>query len=391
MPNLEIIFISILLLIFIYSLLEPHWPKNNTFNFICVLLAICLGLTVRIYLASTTTGNYDMESYRIVSDLVLDGKNIYANTYRYNYSPLWAYVLAFFRQIEIVYLIPLSFSIRFFLSLVDVGTLIILLLLAKKLVIPLTRVAVLFFLNPVSIILTGHHGQFDNLTILLILCGAYLFLTKRHGVISWLFMTMAGITKHHVFNEILIILKTWLKSWGKILFLFCLSAALFWLSFLPYWQEGKVFIISNVFLYRASSGLGGYGIPNLMARLKFDPQWINYYHYFFYYVYILFPLLLPTKQILKRLLLVILFMLSFMPGFATQYVVLPIALGSLFGGPPFLLYTLFASFHLFGHGAELNIPRFASFYFVEIWLMSFFWFLWEMNNFRKIKMYENNR
>ena len=38
--------------------------------------------------------NFDFESYEIVADIVRQGKTVYAETGRYNYGPLWFYVLA---------------------------------------------------------------------------------------------------------------------------------------------------------------------------------------------------------------------------------------------------------------------------------------------------------
>ena len=56
---------------------------------ITVLLTIIFGLYLRANLAYFSIGNNDINAYRLMIDLVSEGKNIYRETHRYNYSPLW--------------------------------------------------------------------------------------------------------------------------------------------------------------------------------------------------------------------------------------------------------------------------------------------------------------
>ena len=57
-------------------------------------LLFVLILILRVGIAAQFTGNFDTESYLIVADAVLTGQNAYQATDRYNYSPVWSFVVA---------------------------------------------------------------------------------------------------------------------------------------------------------------------------------------------------------------------------------------------------------------------------------------------------------
>jgi hypothetical protein len=133
-------------------------------NFVFLTLALVIGFLLRIFI-STLGHNYDLESYQIVSELVLQGKNVYANTERYNYGPIWFLILGIIKSIQI----NLGFSniqslhllITVFLSFID---LLIALLLVNYFGVITSLV---FYLSPISVLITGYHSQFDNFAILI--------------------------------------------------------------------------------------------------------------------------------------------------------------------------------------------------------------------------------
>ncbi len=69
--------------------------KNNSTIFCLALLA---GITLR-FVIMTLGHNFDFDSYCIVGELAASGKNIYANTGRYNYGPVWFTLLGIFWKI----------------------------------------------------------------------------------------------------------------------------------------------------------------------------------------------------------------------------------------------------------------------------------------------------
>jgi len=128
---------------------------------IIILLAICIR-----YQISFRGYNPDVVSYQIVSNLINEGKNVYANTNRYNYGPIWFYILYIIDQISTLFnsnYLSFRHLIALFLAFVDVGISIILIYYKRP------KAAIFFLFSPISIIITGYHSQFSNLAILVAL------------------------------------------------------------------------------------------------------------------------------------------------------------------------------------------------------------------------------
>ena len=68
---------------------------------ITVAMVILAGTIIRLILAGAVFGNFDMDSYEIVVGIVHKGGNVYAETDRYNYSPVWFMVLLALKRIQI--------------------------------------------------------------------------------------------------------------------------------------------------------------------------------------------------------------------------------------------------------------------------------------------------
>ena len=124
---------------------------------------ILLGTALRLWLASVGY-NFDMDSYWIVSQIVADGKSVYAETWRYNYGPIWSYVIYGIRWLTKATgndnITRFHLLVCALLTIVD-GTLALLVRNRYGL-----ACAAFFFLNPISLLITGYHSQFDNFAIL---------------------------------------------------------------------------------------------------------------------------------------------------------------------------------------------------------------------------------
>ena len=360
----------------LYPLLKKReiLKKRSKLRLFLILSVIFFGIYLRLSLAYFGHGNHDLRSYEIVSNLILKGENVYAKTYRYNYSPLWFLILGFLKRIS--FCLSLAFIVRFFLTLVDLASLYFLFKISKIKKIAFEKIAVGFFLNPISIILTGYHGQFENLTILFILVGIFFYYkNKSFNKFSFISFTLAGIIKHSVFNQILIFLNKCFKKRKKIVLFFSLSTLLFLSTFLPYWKEGSNGIIKNVFMY---GGLEKrYGISYFLVKLGLA-NLIKYYKYFFIALLFSFPFFFKKKDLAMSCLGGFLTFLSFTSGISDQYFVLPVAIGSITNSLFFYLYTLMGSLYLFGSSAQLDIQKYKLFSSNFIWLIVIFWFFKEI-------------
>ena len=242
-----------------------------------VVSAIILGFAAR--LASAAVGdNYDMQSWWIVSEAVLRGEPVYSATHRYNYGPLWAYIIGALRGVASYLgsdtITHLHLLLTALLSLVDLALAAILYRVASP------WAGVVFFLNPISIAVTGYHIQFDNFAILLGLC-AWAIFCRASTVRSTLLATIlfgASLSLKHVFSLYI----GWLPFITSVRSLrarttFAVGAVcVFLASFSPWFAEPAAWsgIKLNVFGYVSTEGHSLTSflssiVPGLSPRLAF--------------------------------------------------------------------------------------------------------------------------
>ena len=348
-----------------------------------LILLISNGIIIRSLLAYVPYGNFDSTSWEIVSKIVRRGGNIYTETNRYNYTPIWAYILGFFGDIHAHWTsLPFHFLVRSFLGFVDILTLFVVAGIARLEGKSAFPTAIFFFLNPVSFLISGYHGQFENLSILFLLLAIYLsFLLKKRPLLSssclWLFSTLAVAIKHNIIYELIVCVKFASKKPVLRMVLLVFSAVLFLSLFAPYWAGGRQAILRHVFLY--TSGMGGYGITSLITFLKMQPLFVA--------AVLLFPFALKVQDIVSQCLICILFFLVFCTGMGEQYFVLPIALGALRPSRGFFIYSLAASLYLLGSVNNVHIPGFSFISLNIVWIGAIYWFATELFEIDfKIKM-----
>jgi hypothetical protein len=233
-------------------------------------LAALTSLALKLVLA-TRGHNFDLDSYGIVASLVLHGKSVYANTVRYNYGPLWAFILAGLKQISTF--LPamrgetFHVTVAAFLGVTDVA-------MAAALSTKYRYGAGIFLLCcPASIFLTGYHSQFENFTLL---AGLASWLLIHNGSASTRRLVLAAglqgislVIKHVLFLfPLWIFFWTKLGSWRKRAAYVLISYGIFGLSFLPWMFDppSRAGIIRNVFLYRSEFT---YSISQLLASISF--------------------------------------------------------------------------------------------------------------------------
>jgi hypothetical protein len=144
---------------------------------ICVL---AIGLLLRLGLAYFSPGAaYDMNSYRMQGQAVLDGQNIYTATAgRHPYPPVWMFVPAVALTLEKLTGWPFTFWVRLPAIGFDVGIGILLWVLSRQKKDPLTALqdTTLYVFNPIALLVTSH-GMFDSIPLFFILL-AYLSIAR---------------------------------------------------------------------------------------------------------------------------------------------------------------------------------------------------------------------
>jgi hypothetical protein len=341
---------------------------------VIVALVIVAGTLIRLIFAGVMYGNFDMQSYDMVTNIYITGHNVYATTDRYNYSPVWLWVLYALKQVKFSILhVPFNIVVKLFLCCVDLLTVGVLLSIARIQKLPVVGTAIFFYLNPISYLVTGYHGQFENFAMLMVLIGIFMYLRfSARPVLGttllWLFATAGMIVKHNTFYELIICLQSSIKRYRIKLSLFAVSVVIFLLLFIPYWKTGSKEIIEHVFKYGSFSGV--YGLTSLVA--------IPQLKYLFILGMFIFPLFLKSSDIIARCLLGVLFFLTFTTGFAAHYFVLPLALGALRPTRFFLLYTAVVSLLVLGNDNNVFIPGLHLLRLNIGWVAVICWFTAEM-------------
>jgi len=300
-----------------------------------------------------TTPNYDIDSYYIVGKIITSGQNVYAETGRYNYAPLWSFVLGGVYSLSQVFDNPFfvfRLVITGILITVDIGIAIVLRKVFSQ------RVGILFFLNPISILLTGSHGQFDNLAVLIGMIGALVYgntddhFWKKRKLLGILFLSFSLLFKHIFFA-----LPLWWAFrtkgvWNKVMTLL-IPYGLFIMSFVPYWFTAGGSIIEHVFLY--TSGNNPILYPYLIAfpfQRYISPQ-------IFFLLTLCAGCFLTRKlKMFESFLLYTGIVVLFAPAAANQYFAIVIPLISSYINPAYIAFTLVHSFHMISRLTNFSFP-----------------------------------
>lgn len=289
---------------------------------VSITLALALGIMVR-FLMMTRGYNYDFESYWIVGDLASNFHNVYAETSRYNYGFNFfciqglLYKLAQFNSRNAI--LTYRVLIVSLLTLVDIG---ITMIVADR---KLWKMALVFFLNPISIVVTGYYNQFDNIAIFLALIAIYYYsedksLSKK-DVGFVIFMTASLITKHIFFlMPVFIIFRKNLCLKKKLLY-GCVPPFLFLVSFIPFAlssEEAYWGIRNNVFLYRSYNNA-----PLLHWMYESIPFLQNYKLIVYGMCMCLIAFVVRKKTFEQSVMIYLVSMVAFASAIADQYIAIP--------------------------------------------------------------------
>ena len=281
--------------------------------------------------------NFDVESWALFSDLVRDGKNVYAETYRNPYGPIWAYLCAGAGYVQAHFLggeslVGFHRLLAGFLSLVDVA---IAGLLARRYSL---WIGALFLLNPVSLLITGFHTQFENLAILLALVACVLLEAKAAPRLARYGLAMGVLGFSLVVKHILIFLPLWFLfrpgASRRERALSLVPFAVFGASFLPYVRDerGLEGVIEHVLLYD-SFHLDGF-FPHLVqtfAPLKAIELAFSRVPVFSGFKFVWFAAMMLTgfavrdRSYSEKLLVYLVAVVVFSSAVADQYLTIPMA------------------------------------------------------------------
>ncbi|HKD17081.1 MAG TPA: hypothetical protein VKG23_04360 [Thermoanaerobaculia bacterium] len=330
-------------------------------------------LAVRVvYLAHVST-NPDVAVFADVVAILRRGGDLYVETNRYNYSPLWAYVLVALDGAARLLGCSLALAIGGFLTAADAATAALLHRLAgggRR----GAAAALLFFANPVSVFGSCFHLQFDDVAILFLVLAlvsaAAVPASRARTVVA---LSASLVVKHvTVFFPPLFLERRSRRGLRPVEVL--IPYAAFAAVFLPYARTWAA-VRRNVFGYRGLAE--DYGTA-MLRKIPGAPDWLPMAVFLAAVAAAIVFLIRRDVEPARACLLLFLVMLLTIPGIVEYYFVWPIALGALFGGAGYAVYTLTVSAFFLGSPDGLNLPLTHLPGWHGVWWSVLLWLAWEL-------------
>ena len=329
---------------------------------------------VRVTWLCAFQDNWDMGTYRQFVAAAPHGGDLYRHA-PYHYSPLWAFLLLGVSRSALALGLPFAKTVGAMLLLGDAVTAWLLFRISRdcfrRTAERAAGAALLFFSNPVSVFVTGSHLQWDNLAVLCLVGAVWLAsrpTPRSVGAAAYLSLSLL-VKQDTLFHPLLFASRA--RSRARRL-LFLVPYALFFASLLPYWADRDA-VFENVFRYRSLAE--DYG-PAMLRKVPGMPDWAP--------VALFLAAMLAAIPALRRVeiaracLLLFLVQLIFAPGIVEYYFAWPIALGSVFGGAGYAVYTLVVSSFYLGSPDGLALPLTHLPGWHGIWFATVLWLLWEI-------------
>jgi hypothetical protein len=346
------------------------------------LLLFGLVLVLRIALAAGFRGNIDTQSYLIAVAAVESGQNVYQFTDRYNYTPVWAYVLTGLWRLASPNVGLFLVAIGLLLTAADVVTTALVVRVSKRRLgrsePEALRHGLLFFSNPVSVLISCCHGQFDGLSILFLLAALAAAASpgprRSARVAAWLSASL--LVKHvTIFHPLLFSRR---RSDGVLSDrMVAAPYAVFALAFVPFlgaWRS----IWENAVVY--GGRVQGLKMPGGVSAVLYATPWIERWIWSAILLagvaWVLW--LTPRLELTRACLVLFLALLTLSPSHAVQYWVWPAALGALFPSAAYGLFTLCAALYHSSAPESLAIDWPLRPSAAGVWAAAAGWLAWEL-------------
>ncbi|WKZ27694.1 MAG: hypothetical protein QY330_04045 [Candidatus Dojkabacteria bacterium] len=315
--------------------------SKKTTRLVVILLVEAIVLRV---LMATQGQNVDFDSYRIVAEIMHSGGNVYAETTRYNYSPLWAYILLLFEEVRIIFQADIwlfRLQIVLLLAMADV---VIALLLYR---ISGLKSFALYIFSPLVIFVSAFNMQFDNLALALGLSS--LFLLKKQKIrVSIVLMVASLLVKHTLIAYLLWLLFR--KDVPKKGLFVILPIAILSLSFLVYGIEYE-YLLRNVISYRPNDAAPLYNmfVPDIFKGI-FKPE------YLLALILLVAGFVFRKRPLFENFAIYLTTLVLFAPAMLHSYLAIPMIAVSLYPNLFMLAYSLYGAYlyMLTGPGVDWN-------------------------------------
>jgi hypothetical protein len=335
-------------------------------------VVLAAGLAARIFVA-TLGHDTDFESWKIIAAIPL-GDNVYPITHTYNFAPAWFFILHFLYFLSGHNPEVFRYAVAGFLSLIDAGIFLVLWLRFGQLA------GCWFFLNPISIIVSGYQNNFDNIAILCALGAAFLIGNEFDKPLSrrtlWgLVVLGCSLVLKHVFFAFPFWLAVKQRGFRDKLIIVAIPVSMFLLSFAPYWPGGKEGIIENVFQYRSFTTEFSYHmfLPQIV-QFMFSSQAI------WLFCLVLFAFICRLKSTIESMFMYTCVLVATAPSDVNEYLAIPLCFVATHLNVLTVLYTVIGTLHLLVDYNGLHLTWISETDFidmaVDILFLTLIWVTW---------------
>jgi len=268
---------ALLLLAFTLLLIRRGWrraiPKNPVFTLL--ILALSVRLLPGIVLVQNS--NYDIASYSLVSDHVLAGEDVYTRedtASRHPYLPFIMYWMAFAKYLSNSFQLSFNALVKLLPITADALISLILYFYLLKRISPDQAFAgaTIYAINPIPVMVSSYHGQFDALPASLMLISIWQIDRSVFSSAWWLGLGVLAkswpiLALPSLLNEI----KSYRKRIGYLIFLSIAPILGIFLYIRIFHSDFKTVILKSL---SYNHGLGAYGYT-YFSHLLLDlwPAW----------------------------------------------------------------------------------------------------------------------
>lgn len=316
-----------------------------------VITAVLIGVIGRLW-AQTKPSNFDFNVWLVASQSLLDGNNPYALG-QFNYGPTWLGLITGFQFLSSD-TSQFRLFIEIFLTAIDLGIAFVLL---KK---HYTLAAIVFFLSPITIAISGQHQQIDNVAILVALLATLLVVrsqTSRLAAADWagVFLLGFSLSIKHVF---LLLPVWWFLRPGPIrkrLLYLIGPYVVFGVSLLYPFLSAQNTVTRTMIEYS-----GANNTPVLYFLLPDQLMvWVGSWEgpkVFFAVALVFCGYLFRRVRLFEFTLLYTLCAVVFSWSIVNQYLAVPVAAMAIWMNAGFLVWMLLASVYLLGDPTSIDFP-----------------------------------
>jgi hypothetical protein len=340
-------------------------------------------LTIRLWIAKGFGGNFDSHAFQTTAELTLSGRNVYSATTLYNYSPVWAGVVAVIWTLARSDFRAFVLLLGLLQTLSDSASTVILMLIARRLgrSAPECRWAsLLFFANPISVLASSAHGQFDGLAVLPLLMAILVALDhdgemRHRGWIVGLLSASLLIKHVTIFQPLTFAGRA--RGRGLPGSMVAIPAIVLVASFVPFASAWRA-IWANVVVYATHGAQPG----GLASFLNVPEQWRIGFSLLLVAAALVAARTGRALELPRSSLILWLSTLTFLPSFGLQYLVWPLAVGCLYPSIGLGFFSAAGALFYSASGSSLGLAWPVRISEMGVWAAVAFWLASEASRVR---------